>query len=177
MKPKWRYNIKLAQKKGVSVTQEGRASLPLFMELYKETAARDRIAIHPQTYYETLFQTVAELATYAPQRAYAPFCPRLLLYVARYGEEALASIIVLHFGSFATYLYGASASQKRNVMPTYALQWQAILDAKNAGLRCYDFLVSHRTRKMSIIRWQGSISLRLALVVRLSIDTVPMTSA
>lgn len=139
MKPKWRYNIRLSQKKAISVEDEGISSLPLFMSLYKETAKRDRIAIHPESYYKTLFETSSEIAEAARANSIATITPHLSLYVARHKEEVLASIIVLHFGDTSTYLYGASSSKKRNLMPTYALQWQAILDAKRSGAKKYDF--------------------------------------
>jgi len=139
MKPKWRYNIRLSQKKAISVEDEGFSSLPLFMSLYKETARRDRIAIHPESYYKALFETSFEIAEAAKANSITTITPRLSLYVARHEEEVLASIIVLHFGNTSTYLYGASSSKKRNLMPTYALQWQAILDAKRSGAKKYDF--------------------------------------
>jgi lipid II:glycine glycyltransferase (peptidoglycan interpeptide bridge formation enzyme) len=139
MKPKWRYNIRLSQKKGISVTDEGFSSLPLFMSLYKETARRDRIAIHPESYYKTLFETSSEISEVAQENSITTTRPRLSLYVARHKDEVLACIIVLHFGNTSTYLYGASSSEKRNLMPTYALQWQAILDAKRFGADKYDF--------------------------------------
>jgi hypothetical protein len=131
MKPKWRYNIRLSQKRGVSVKDEGIAGLPVFMGLYKETARRDKIAIHPESYYRALFETASEVSSASG--------PHLSLYVARYGEEALASIIVLHMGKRATYLYGASSEKHRNLMPTYALQWCAIREAKRRGAETYDF--------------------------------------
>ncbi len=131
MKPKWRYNIRLSQKKGVSVRDEGIPGLQTFMDLYGETAKRDKIAIHPQSYYRTLFETASEVSKEPG--------PYLSLYVARHEGDALAGIIVLHMGRRATYLYGASSDKKRNVMPAYALQWHAITEAKERGEETYDF--------------------------------------
>lgn len=131
MKPKWRYNIRLSQKKGVSVKDEGILGLPTFMDLYRKTARRDKIAIHSESYYRTLFETVSEVSSESG--------PRLSLYVARHKGEALAGIIVLHMGKRATYLYGASSDKRRNLMPTYALQWHAITEAKRRGEKVYDF--------------------------------------
>jgi lipid II:glycine glycyltransferase (peptidoglycan interpeptide bridge formation enzyme) len=131
MKPKWRYNIRLSQKKGISVKDEDLLGLPTFMELYRETAKRDKIAIHPESYYRTLFETASEVSSGAG--------PSLSLYVARHEGDALAGIIVLHMDGRATYLYGASSDKRRNLMPTYALQWHAITDAKKRGETTYDF--------------------------------------
>ncbi|MCX7026841.1 MAG: peptidoglycan bridge formation glycyltransferase FemA/FemB family protein [Spirochaetes bacterium] len=132
MKPKWRYNVKLADKKGVVVSREGRDSLESFYTLYKETAARDGIAIHPFSYYEELFRTFEGFKGSGGR-------DDLSLWVARQGGETIASIITLFHKGHATYLYGASSGEKRNLMPAYALQWSAIKAAKEEGCIDYDF--------------------------------------
>jgi len=139
MKPKWRYNVRLAQKKGISVKDEGAEGLQTFMSLYQETAKRDKIAIHPQSYYKTLFETVSEISAAAEEKPPEIPRPYLSLYVARHEGDALASIIVLHMDKSATYLYGASSDKKRNLMPAYALQWYAITEAQKRGEKQYDF--------------------------------------
>jgi lipid II:glycine glycyltransferase (peptidoglycan interpeptide bridge formation enzyme) len=127
MKPKWRYNIRLAEKKGVVVTREGAEALEHFYALYQETARRDGIAIHPLSYYRQLFD--------APRDAFTD----LSVWVARYEGKLIAAIITLFHGGRATYLYGASSGEHRNLMPAYALQWKAIEAAKAAGCVDYDF--------------------------------------
>jgi lipid II:glycine glycyltransferase (peptidoglycan interpeptide bridge formation enzyme) len=140
MKPKWRYNIRLSQKKGVFVEDEGMEGLPTFMSLYRETARRDKIAIHPLSYYTTLFETAAEVSSSVEKEELSEASkPYLSLYVARHESDALAGIIVLHMRESATYLYGASSDKKRNLMPAYALQWHAITEAKKRGIKTYDF--------------------------------------
>ena len=126
MKPKWRYNIRLAEKKGVEVTREGAEALEHFYALYLETARRDGIAIHPLSYYRRLFET--------PRDASAD----LSVWVARYEGKPIAAIITLFHEGRATYLYGASSGEHRNLMPAYALQWKAIEAAKAAGCADYD---------------------------------------
>ncbi|MFA6508745.1 MAG: peptidoglycan bridge formation glycyltransferase FemA/FemB family protein [Treponemataceae bacterium] len=130
MKAKWRYNIRLAERKGVMVRRADASALNIFYDLYKETAARDKISIHGRSYYDSLFThgCDSELS-----------CPDLRLYIAEHEGDALAAIIVLQRGAMATYLYGASSDLKRSLMPAYALQWRAILDAKGAGCTTYDF--------------------------------------
>ena len=130
MKPKWRYNIRLSEKKDVEVSREGKAALGVFYGLYEETARRDGIAIHPLSYYETLLKT-AELA--------GSDGPSVSVWVARHEGVPVASIITLFLEGRATYLYGASSNEKRNLMPAYALQWKAIQAAKSEGCRDYDF--------------------------------------
>ena len=134
MKPKWRYNVRLAEKKGVAVAEEGLAALGDFYRLYEATSARDRIALHPRRYYEGQFELAA-----AYDAGTDGHKPDLRLWVARYEGEALAAIITLFRGPKAVYLYGASSDSHRNLMPAYALQWAAIRAAKAAGCVEYDF--------------------------------------
>jgi len=134
MKPKWRYNIKLAEKKGVEVSEEGPEALDVFYSLYLETAKRDGIAIHPLSYYRALFEMGENSRGYEGETK-----PQLSVWVARYEGEPIASIITLFFGKRATYLYGASSGEKRNLMPAYALQWRAIQVARARGCADYDF--------------------------------------
>ena len=144
MRSKWRYNIRLAQKKGVvvrayrartdkadvhSLDFDAARALDIFYELYKTTASRDGIAIHAKKYYEDLFALSA-----AHKDA-----PLITVYIASHEGENLASIITLFSKSEAVYLYGASSNVKRNLMPAYLLQWTAICDAKSYGSAVYDF--------------------------------------
>lgn len=162
MKPKWRYNIKLAEKKDVLVTEESSTSLDIFYNLYQQTAARDHIAVHPKSYYDKLFELAAFSKSSDKLRASTDStsfqssrneqnhfkekpefpkrepCPDLRLWVARHEDQAVACIVTLFYGQTATYLYGASSDEKRNLMPAYALQWAAIKAAKAADCLEYD---------------------------------------
>lgn len=122
MHKKTRYNIRLAEKKGVTVEKTGVAALSDWYLLYRQTAERDRISIHSETYYRDLF-------------AHAP---NLSLWLARYEGTLLAGNIVLRHGKLATYLYGASSNEHRNLMAPYALQQAAMHDAWEQGAVEYD---------------------------------------
>jgi len=126
MKPKWRYNCRLAGKKGVKVRQAEKNEITVFYKLLSETSKRDRIAIHGFDYYKALFEFENEL-------------PEIRLYLAEHEGDVLAGIVTLFRGHDAVYLYGASSDKKRNLMPTYALQLKAIEDAKDYGCTNYDF--------------------------------------
>jgi len=126
MKPKWRYNCRLALKKGVKVRQAEKSEIAVFYELLKETSKRDRIAIHGFDYYKALFCVNYDT-------------PDIRLYFAEYEGDTLAGIVTLFRDTDAVYLYGASSDKKRNLMPAYALQLRAIEDAKNYGCNNYDF--------------------------------------
>jgi lipid II:glycine glycyltransferase (peptidoglycan interpeptide bridge formation enzyme) len=139
MKPKWRYNIRLADKKGVAVEASGPESISEFYELYRETSLRDRIAIHPEGYYRRLFALAAgkpEGSAGSTMRSSPSF--DLRLWIARHDGKALAAIITLFYGDQAVYLYGASSDEGRNLMPAYALQWAAMRAAKASGCASYD---------------------------------------
>jgi lipid II:glycine glycyltransferase (peptidoglycan interpeptide bridge formation enzyme) len=131
MKPKWRYNIRLAAKKGVSVRRAGAEEIPVFYRLYQETARRDGIAIHNEDYYAALFDHSLEWKG-------RPGSAGIGLYIAECGGEVLAAIITLFRGREAVYLYGASSDRRRNLMAPYALQWRAMRDAKASGCLSYD---------------------------------------
>jgi lipid II:glycine glycyltransferase (peptidoglycan interpeptide bridge formation enzyme) len=125
MKSKWRYNIRLAERK-VDVRQADEAELPVFYRLFRETAQRDGISLHSFAYYQKLFELARERGV------------ALRLYLADYEREPLAAIITLFMRGAGTYLYGASSNNHRNMMAPYALQWRAMRDAKAAGCTAYD---------------------------------------
>ncbi|MEI8095852.1 MAG: peptidoglycan bridge formation glycyltransferase FemA/FemB family protein [Spirochaetales bacterium] len=122
MHKKTRYNIGLAEKKGVTVEKAGVEGLADWYALYRETAERDRISIHTEAYYRDLFSQAPDLA----------------LWLARFEGKLLAGNIVLVHGFTATYLYGASSNEHRNLMAPYALQAAAMRDARERGATEYD---------------------------------------
>jgi lipid II:glycine glycyltransferase (peptidoglycan interpeptide bridge formation enzyme) len=123
MKPKCRYNIRLAEKKGVTVRAWDDVSA--FHEMMTVTGGRDNFGVHSLEYY---------------QRVYELFHPKgtCELLVAEYEGKPLASLMVFSNGNRAWYVYGASNDQERNRMPTYLLQWEAIRWAKARGCDEYD---------------------------------------
>ncbi len=123
MKQKWRYNIRLAERRGVTVRRGSQIDLETFYALLCETARRDAFAIRPAEYYRAVWHELAEAGR---------------LYLAERGAEPLAAILVVHFGGTATYLYGASAGNGREHMPNHLLQWQAMRWARQEGLTVYD---------------------------------------
>ncbi len=129
MKPKGRYNIKLAAKKGVKVelTKPQNLSKDIndFYKILEETTKRDKFRGHNKDYYQSMLESLENNAK---------------LYLAKFNNETIAAIIVTFFKDRATYYYGASSNQHRNLMAPYLLQWQAIQDAKQMGIKHYDFL-------------------------------------
>ncbi len=127
MKEKWRYNIRLASRKGVTV-REGRdaADRDTFYSLYRETAERDGIFIHAQRHYDDFLRLYGERDAAA-------------LLIAEYERQPIAALIVARCGPVATYMFGASSNRERNRMPNHLLQWTAIQWAKARGCALYDF--------------------------------------
>jgi len=123
MKPKCRYNIRLAEKKGITVRTWD--DISAFHEMMTVTGGRDNFGVHSKEYY---------------QRAYELFHPKgtCELLVAEYEDKPLASLMVFKNDNRAWYVYGASNDQERNRMPTYLLQWEAIHWAKARGCEEYD---------------------------------------
>lgn len=130
MKPKWRYNVKLAEKKGVEISANSPEAIDDFYKIFEETASRDGIAVHAKSYYKDLLSLKP-----VPSDAHI----KTTLYIARHEGDVLAGIITLFTDTEAVYLYGASSNNKRNLMPAYLLQWTAIKDAKAFGSKVYDF--------------------------------------
>ncbi len=131
MKSKTRYNIRLSFRKGVVVEKTGLEALDDWYKLYEETALRDKISIHTKLYYKKIFEL--SMDEEAPKES-----PEVVMFRADYNDQFLAGIIVAVYGNRATYLYGASSNEHRNLMPAYALQWEAIKYAKGKGCFEYD---------------------------------------
>ncbi|MDP3957351.1 MAG: peptidoglycan bridge formation glycyltransferase FemA/FemB family protein, partial [bacterium] len=126
MKPKTRYNIGLAEKRGVKVfaTREEKYK-QAFLDLIVGTSLRKEIVPHPRAYYEQFFSAI-------PQ----DMCQ---LFVAEYEGKVLAANILMLFGTRAIYLHGGSGNEHREVMAPYLLQWKQMQYAKEKGCTEYDF--------------------------------------
>jgi lipid II:glycine glycyltransferase (peptidoglycan interpeptide bridge formation enzyme) len=125
MKSKWRYNIRLAERKGVTVRQGNDADIPLFYKIYAQTAARDGFLIRPKAYYAEVWQRFLDTG-------------RAEMLLAEVNGDVVAGLILFIFGHTAWYIYGASTGQHRNLMPNHLLQWTAMCRAKERGCTCYD---------------------------------------
>lgn len=125
MKSKTRYNVRLAARRGITVRVGTGKDIPPFYEMYAETGARDGFLIRPFEYYRDAWQTFLDNGL-----------GHMLL--AQVEDEPIAGLILLRFGTWAWYMYGASTDVHRNRMPNYALQWAAIRWLKSVGCTVYD---------------------------------------
>ncbi len=125
MKQKTRYNIRLAEKKGVHVRTGTLDDLPTLYRMYAETSVRDHFVIRNEGYYRTVWQ-----AFMRPSLSVAPSAEPL---IAEVDGQAVAAIFVFYFAGRAYYLYGMSREAHREKMPNYLLQWEAVKRAKRRG--------------------------------------------
>lgn len=124
MKQKTRYNIRLAQKKGVVVRHGNATDVPTFYQLAQITAARDSFGVHNLAYYQAAYQH------FAPQQC--------ALLMAEFEGQPLAALMAFTQGQNAYYFYGASSNEQRNLMAPYLIQWEAMRWAKGQGCAYYD---------------------------------------
>lgn len=123
MGQKTRYNIRLAQKKGVVVEQSD--DIEAFYRLMSVTGRRDKFGIHSREYYYKAYELFSKKQ-------------QCELLFARYEKILLAALMVFATGSRAWYFYGASSDVERQRMPTYLLQWEAMRWAAQKGCLSYD---------------------------------------
>ena len=123
MHQKGRYNIKLARKKCVEIRKS--TNTDEFYKILQETGSRDGFHLNPPEFYQTMLGELKD---------------KVALYMAYYNDQPIAGIIVTFIGNTATYFYGASSNEHRNLMAPYLLQWHAIQEAKKREYQYYDFL-------------------------------------
>jgi peptidoglycan pentaglycine glycine transferase (the first glycine) len=131
MKQKTRYNVRLAEKKGVTVRAGTLSDLPALYSMYAETSVRDDFVIRDEAYYRTVW----EMFMQPPANPFQPIAEPL---IAEVDGEAVAAIFVFYFARCAYYLYGMSREAQREKMPNYLLQWEAMKRARARGCNAYD---------------------------------------
>jgi lipid II:glycine glycyltransferase (peptidoglycan interpeptide bridge formation enzyme) len=123
MKPKGRYNIKVAEKHNVTVSQS--KDVEAFYNLLQKTGGRDGFSLHPKSYYEDMMESLGD---------------NVQLLLAKYEDQVIAGGIFVYLDEWGIYYYGASDYNFRNVMAPYLIQWEAIKEAKKRECKYYDFL-------------------------------------
>ena len=124
-KQKWRYNIRLATKKGVVVKEGTKEDLKDFHKIMVETGTRDGFIIRPLSYFEKMYECLGP--------------KHMKLLMAYYEDKPISGVIPIFYGNKTWYLYGASSNQHRNLMPNYLLQWEMIKMAIERKDDMYDF--------------------------------------
>jgi len=126
MKPKTRYNIRLAERRGVAVRPAaGSEEVARFYDLLLETARRDAFGVHTLAYYQAFYRLFNESGQAG-------------LFFAEREGELLGSLWATAYGPEAIYMYGASRTSGQQHMASYLLQWEAMRWAKEKGCTRYD---------------------------------------
>ncbi len=137
MHPKNRYNIHLAENKGVAIEiieNDFEKYFEDFYSLMKKTAKRNNFKLHPKVYYRNILKNCEENKN-------------AFLILARYGDPSnkigaskiLAINLILLFGETAYFVFGGSSDEYKNLMSPHLSHWQGIIEAKNRGYKFYNF--------------------------------------
>ncbi len=125
MKPKTRYNIRLAQRRGVTVEEvKGDEGFAIFAKLYFDTTKRQRYFGHNYMYHKTNYDTLKDKIAH--------------ILVAEYKGKPLAAYELFLFGSKLYYPYGGSSSEHKEVMAANLLMWEAIKFGKKHSAKSFD---------------------------------------
>jgi len=123
----WRQNVRSAERKGVKIREaENEADFDAYYELLKITSERDAFFIHQKGYHQ-------EIMRYFASKGDA------VLYLAEHEGETIAAKMLIRFGDWCWDMFGASSNNKRNLKPTYLLQYRCIQLAKACGCSYFDF--------------------------------------
>ena len=140
--PKTRYNIRLSERKGVTVRwSRAEEDLKIFHDLYHITCVRDRIGERPLAYFSRMLHAFAE--------------NEMRVYIAEFEGEPLSAALAVNYGGKMWYMYGASSNEKRNLMPNYAMQAAMIKWGLEEGCDLYDFGgVFHLTKEDGLYKFK-----------------------
>ena len=127
MKQKWRYNIRLAQRKWVKIFEEKKSekAAEIFYNLSIETTKRDWFSGHSKEVYQAMIESLWE---------------KVKVYIWYFKDEPICAWIFTFEWEIAIYYYWVSSNLHRNLMAPYFLQWNAIVEAKKMWFKKYDFL-------------------------------------
>jgi len=142
MKPKTRYNIRLAEKKGVQVrrmdTDEG---FVLFSKLYFETCKRQRYHGHTLEYHSQIWNSMKESQGH--------------ILISFYNDIPLGAYELYYFKERLYYVYGGSSIEHREVMAPNLLMWETIKFGKKLGAKTFDMWGSLAPNYSQAHPWAG----------------------
>jgi len=125
---KTRYNIKVAQKKGVQIRIGTREDIPTFFKLMQTTGDRDGFLIRDINYFYRMYDCLGKYVR---------------IFLAYAGEDennmtCVSGTMAGLYGNKCLYLYGASGNEYRNYMPNYLIQWEMIRWSLENNCTVYD---------------------------------------
>lgn len=126
MHQKTRYNIRVAEKKGVKVEERtDDEAFETYLKLYFETTLRQNYFGHNKHYHKLVWQTLKKAGM-----------ARLL--IASYNKVPLTAWMLLNFKDTLYYPYGGSSTLHRDVMSSNLIAWEAIKVGKKLNLKEFD---------------------------------------
>ncbi len=142
LKQKTRYNINLAQKKGVLVKEESnQKGYEIFEKLYFDTINRQKYKGHDKNYHKKIWETVRGKMSH--------------ILIAYFNGDPLAAYHLILFKNRGFYVYGGSSDKFRNYMASNLLMWESILFAKKKGCNTFDMWGSLPKDYSHSHKWAG----------------------
>ncbi len=136
MHEKTRYNIRLAQKKGVKVIES--ENLDAFIQLLEKTEGRQGFYSHPSKYYKLLWETLR---------------PENMVYIL--SALPYAAIMLFKYEDVLYYPYGGSDPKYKELMAPNLLHWEAIKLGKKLGCKVYDMWGAYKEHPNESDPWWG----------------------
>lgn len=125
MKPKGRYNIRVARRHGVRIVEDtGPQGVADFIALQTHSDTRHGLTPRPGGYFRSIVARLGDSCS---------------IHFAEGAGERLASALVVRFGDRATYFFGGSLDRHRAMMAPYLLHHEVMNRMAAAGCHWYDF--------------------------------------
>jgi lipid II:glycine glycyltransferase (peptidoglycan interpeptide bridge formation enzyme) len=128
-KPKCRYNIRLAQRRGVTVLPVplDRDSIDIMYALMASTRDRAGFTLRSKEYFSGYWRLHAAAG-------------QGQLFFASLGDEVLAGVFATFIGAKAWYKDGGSTKEHAAVMAPHLLQWEVMRWLRARGIESYDLV-------------------------------------
>lgn len=126
MHPKTRYNIRVAEKHGVKVSERtDEKALDIYLDLFFETTKRQRFAGHNRHYHQTVWKILKDAGI-------------AKLMIATYQGEPLTTWMLFIFKDTVYYTYGGSSIKHKEVMSNNLVCWETIKLGRKLKLKTFD---------------------------------------
>ena len=130
---KTRYNIRLAERKGVEVREDNsKKAFEKYLELTRETTQRQAFFAHTEKYHQIMWKYLHKNLVSEGKK------PIAHLFTATYKGEIITTWILFVWNDFLYYPYGASTDKYKGVMANNLMMWEAIKFGKSEGLKTFD---------------------------------------
>lgn len=149
------YEVKKARKMGVRVSKQAELDIDAYYRLFEETGQRAQFDIQPRAFYEMLFESFGDRAVFYTTEIHLPsylqfveenrsekveLMEKIREDIKEYGEyRTLGVALVVNSQTMAFWESGATTNDYRETSANYLLQYEAILDAYNSGMKMYNF--------------------------------------